>query len=191
MNPLRSGHQKAPFGEIDRMAKFPWCRKTRLRPDLWPSVWSTRRSGLPACRSWSGPRRQHGVLRCPRPNMWTGNTQIWLGNQSAHSGKSDTLMRRLLAVLICRKAERRGFSLASVLLAAIPAVAADCCGWAVTSGKTASCLVQKNPLFHISRGSNLNYVRNIKYVSKKRANCTINGYLKKGRASFKLNTNLS
>ncbi len=54
---------------------------------------------LPAFRSSSRLRWQHGVLRCPRPNMWTRNTQIWLGNQSSHPGASIYLVRPLGAAL--------------------------------------------------------------------------------------------
>lgn len=47
---------------------------------------------LPASRS-SHRRWQHGVCRCPRPNMWARNTQIWLGNQSSHPGANMFLVR--------------------------------------------------------------------------------------------------
>lgn len=148
------------------MAKFLWCRKTRLHTDLWPSVWSTRRSRLPACRSWSGLVG----------NMASSDVHVRICEQEIL--KYDLEIKALIQVRathwcgdcwqcwFSRKAEQRGFSLALVLLAAIPAVA-DCCEWAVTSGTTASCLAQKNPQFYFSRRSNFNYVRDIKYVSKK------------------------
>lgn len=66
-----------------------------LRPK--PAVEAQNR--LPACRSSSRLRWQHGVFRCPRPNMWARNTQIWLGNQSAHPGANIYLVRLLSAVL--------------------------------------------------------------------------------------------
>lgn len=50
------------------------------------------RMRLPACRS-SWTRWQDGVSRCPRPNMWARNTQIWPGNQSPHPGASIALVR--------------------------------------------------------------------------------------------------
>lgn len=53
---------------------------------------------LPACRSFSRMRWQHGVLRCPRTNMRTRNSQIWLGNQSAHPGANVSLVRLPSAV---------------------------------------------------------------------------------------------
>ena len=65
-----------------------------LRPK--PSVEAKKR--LLACRSSSRLRWQHGVFRCPRPNMWARNTQIWLGNQSSHPGANIYLVRLLSAV---------------------------------------------------------------------------------------------
>lgn len=56
-----------------------------------------RRMRRPACRS-SWKLWQYGVRRCPRTNMWTGDTQIWLGNQSPHPGASISLIRLFTAV---------------------------------------------------------------------------------------------